>query len=81
MIWLKATLLSPLLRFGESLRFPWLFLVTAVLFALDLLLPDFIPFIDELLLGFATLLLGSLRKRRRSGQQQDGADAGAADDP
>lgn len=68
MTWLKATLLAPLMRFGESLKFPWLFLVTAVLFGLDLLLPDFIPFIDEILLGLATLLLGSLRKRRKSGE-------------
>ena len=46
------------------LRFPVLFLVSAVLFAVDLVVPDFIPFADEVLLGLATALLGSWRARR-----------------
>jgi len=46
------------------LRFPQLFLVTCALFALDVLIPDFIPFADEVLLAMATLLLGSWRKER-----------------
>ena len=52
-------------RFSE-LRFPVLFAVTATLFAIDLVVPDAIPFADEILLGLATALLGSLRKRRES---------------
>ena len=46
------------------LRFPTLFLVTAALFLADLLVPDVIPFADELLLGLLTALLGSLRARK-----------------
>jgi hypothetical protein len=46
------------------LRFPRLFLLTAALFGLDLLLPDVIPFADEILLALATALLGSLKNRR-----------------
>ncbi len=57
-------LLSPVFRFAGRLRFPTLFLVTAFLFIADVLVPDFIPFIDEILLGLATLLLGSLRRRK-----------------
>jgi hypothetical protein len=53
-----------ILRFAEKLRFPQLFLVTLTLFVIDLITPDFIPFIDEILLGLATLLIGSIRKRR-----------------
>jgi hypothetical protein len=49
-------------RFGH-LRFPQLFLITAAVFVLDVLIPDLIPFVDEILLGLATLLLGSLRRR------------------
>ncbi len=45
-----------------GLRFPTLFLILAGVFALDLLIPDFVPFVDELLLGLATLLVGRLRK-------------------
>lgn len=49
-------------RFGH-LRFPQLFLITAAVFVLDLFIPDLIPFVDEILLGLATLLLGTLRRR------------------
>jgi hypothetical protein len=52
-------------RFASRLRFPTLFLITAGLFLVDLVIPDVIPFADELLLGLGTLLLGSLRKRTR----------------
>jgi hypothetical protein len=55
---------APLLRRFGRLRFPTLFVITAVLFVINVLVPDPIPFIDELLLGLGTLLLGSLRKRR-----------------
>lgn len=51
------------LRFAERLRFPQLFLMTGVLFVLDLLLPDMIPFVDEILLALATLILAAWRKR------------------
>jgi hypothetical protein len=54
-------------RFAARLRFPTLFLITAGLFLLDLLIPDVIPFSDELLLGLGTLLL-SLRRRKQGGQ-------------
>ncbi|WP_366520638.1 DUF6116 family protein, partial [Accumulibacter sp.] len=37
------------LRFAERLRFPQLFLLALTLFVLDLLLPDMIPFVDEIL--------------------------------
>ncbi|MFO1408136.1 MAG: DUF6116 family protein [Steroidobacteraceae bacterium] len=50
-------------RFASGLRFPVLFAVTATLFVLDLLVPDLVPFADEILLGLGTLLLGSLRRR------------------
>ena len=48
-------------HFGSRLRFPQLFTAVAILFVLDLPIPDFIPFVDEILLGLLTLLLGSLR--------------------
>jgi len=41
-----------------------LFLVTATLFVLDLLIPDVIPFIDEILLGLGTLLLARWKNRK-----------------
>ncbi len=57
-------LTGALLRRAQNLRFPRLAALVATLFVLDLLIPDVIPFIDEILLGLATLLLANLRKRR-----------------
>ena len=56
-------LLNPLLRRAERLRHPTLFWITAALFVVDLLIPDVIPFADEILLGLGTLLLSRMRVR------------------
>jgi uncharacterized protein DUF6116 len=56
-------LLSPLLRWFGRLSYPRLFAVTAVLFVVDVIVPDFIPFADELLLGLGTLLLANWKRR------------------
>lgn len=47
------------------LRFPTLFLISAVLFGIDLVVPDLIPFADEAGLALLTLLFGLWRSRRR----------------
>lgn len=57
-------LLAPLLRFFGRLSYPRLFALTAALFVLDVLIPDFVPFIDEILLGLGTLLLANWKKRK-----------------
>lgn len=53
-----------LLRYAQGLRFPVLFLLMAGAFVVDLLLPDFIPFLDEILLGLATLALAAWKRRK-----------------
>jgi len=53
-----------LMRYVSRLRFPQLFVLTAALFAINVVVPDFIPFADEILLALATLLLGSWKKQR-----------------
>jgi hypothetical protein len=53
-----------ILQFASGLRFPTLFLLLLALFALDVIIPDVIPFVDELMLGLLTLLLGTWRKRK-----------------
>lgn len=55
--------LNPIQRWAAGLRFPVLFVLTAGLFAADLVLPDLLPFIDELLLGAATALIASRRRK------------------
>ena len=60
-----------ILAFAARLRFPQLFLLTAALFALDLFIPDMIPFADEVLLGLMTALLGSIRRKRLPPPDED----------
>lgn len=81
---LIASLLSPLiLRIARRLRFPQLFMLTAGLFVLDLLIPDLIPFLDEFVLGLATLLLGAWtrgKKEHLEQAQEDGREDGREDE-
>ena len=56
-------LLGPVLAYASRLRFPTLFLITGVLFIVDVIIPDFVPFADEILLGLGTLLLSTWKKR------------------
>jgi hypothetical protein len=46
----------------SRLKFPQLLVVTAVLFVIDLFVPDLIPFADEILLGLATALFAFWRE-------------------
>ncbi|MBK7042462.1 MAG: hypothetical protein IPH50_01320 [Rhodanobacteraceae bacterium] len=52
------------LTFLAQLRFHNLFLITATIFVTDLLIPDLIPFVDEILLGAMTLLFSAWKRRR-----------------
>ncbi len=51
-------------RFASGLKYPYLFLLIAVVFFLDLIVPDAIPFIDEILLGLVAVLLGTWKERK-----------------
>jgi len=64
----------PVLGWLRRLSYPRLFVLTALLFVVNLLIPDPLPFVDELLLGLVTLLLAG-RKR----QQPSAAAAPAVD--
>lgn len=72
------TLNALLTRFASRLRFPQLFFLTAGLFLLDLLIPDFIPFADEILLALATLLLGAWQRDRAASSAEPGEDSDEA---
>ncbi len=61
---MASPLLAPVLSFFSRLSYPRLFALTAALFAFDVVIPDFVPFADELLLGLGTLLLANWKKRK-----------------
>jgi hypothetical protein len=52
-----------LTRFLESLRFPWLLLVTLALFLVNVFVPDVFPFIDEILLALIAVVLSRLKRK------------------
>lgn len=58
-------LLLPLLSWARKLRYPTLFKITGMLFALSVLVPDPLPFVDEILLGLGTLLLANWKDRSK----------------
>ena len=53
-----------LLPFLGRLRFPQLFVLLAVIFLVDLFVPDFLPLVDEVVLCLLTLMTGLWRDRR-----------------
>lgn len=67
---LRGGLIGLLLRFARGLRFPVLFGLTAAVFLVDLVVPDMIPFVDEILLGLATLVLAGWRERKSSSSER-----------
>jgi len=51
-------------RWASGLRFPTLLAVIGSLFVLDVMIPDLIPFVDEILLGLFTVLLTMIKRKR-----------------
>lgn len=64
---MKNALLLPFLNWARKLRYPTLFKLTAVLFAVSVLLPpglDPIPMLDEIVFGLGTILLANWKRRK-----------------
>ncbi len=74
-----AMIKSRLRRFLERRRFPTLMLIGAALFGLNVIIPDPLPFVDEILLLVATLLIGSFRDWRTERRADGDRDAGDAE--
>jgi hypothetical protein len=47
-----------------NLRFPTLFLILGILTLIDVVVPDFIPFADEIGLALLTVLFGMWKNRK-----------------
>lgn len=62
-------MLNPILKrfidFADGLKFNRLFILTCVLFVLNLFIPDFIPFLDEILLGLFAIILAKIKKQKQ----------------
>ena len=49
---------------GMNLRFPGLFALLAAVTLLDIVVPDFVPFLDEIVLALLTMIFGLWKERR-----------------
>jgi hypothetical protein len=58
-------------RLLPRLRYPQLFLAFAALLLVDLVLPDPVPLVDELLLATLTFIAATLRHRRNEPPPRD----------
>ena len=63
---------GPVLAFASRLRFPTLFFLMLGLWLLNTVVLDPIPFVDEILMGLATLALASWKKGRQAKPGGDG---------
>ncbi|WP_182334365.1 DUF6116 family protein [Stenotrophomonas acidaminiphila] len=61
---MSSPMLLPFMEWARKLRYPTLFKITAALFVLSALLPDPVPFVDEILFGLGTLLLANWKRRK-----------------
>jgi len=57
------------LKNANQLRFRNLFFLVISLFLVDLLLPDFMPFIDEIILGLLAIILANWKKERNQDKE------------
>ena len=57
-----TSIVKRLSAYLESLRFPWLLLITLMLFVVSVVVPDGLPLVDELLLALIALLIGRLKR-------------------
>lgn len=68
------SLIGPFVAYAAKLRFPTLFKITAALFLFDLFVPDFVPFIDEIILGLGAALLASWKAKKAPDNTDHGPD-------
>tara|TARA_R110000782_G_scaffold18459_4_gene50779 strand:+ start:2774 stop:3019 length:246 start_codon:yes stop_codon:yes gene_type:complete len=58
-------LITLFLSYANQLKFKNLFLIVIGLFILDLFIPDFIPLIDEIILGLLAIILANWKHERK----------------
>lgn len=61
----SISIIETFLKNANQLKFKNLFSLVISLFIIDLLVPDFIPFIDEIILGLLAIILANWKKERK----------------
>jgi hypothetical protein len=63
------------------MKYPWVFMLLAAIFVVDTIVPDPIPFVDEIMLALLTFLVGTWRTRGRKPAEVVDVDSSAPGDP
>lgn len=69
-----------LLNYCNKLKFKNLFILISVLFVVNLILPDFIPFIDEIILGLMAIILANIKQDKKLEHKGDIIEGEVIDD-
>ena len=64
-----TSIIEIFLKNANQLKFRNLFFLVTSLFLIDLLVPDFIPFIDEIILGLMAIILANWKKERNQDKE------------
>ena len=64
-----TSIIGLFLKRTNQLKFKNLFFLVTGLFLIDLLLPDFLPFIDEIILGLMAIILANWKKERNQNKE------------
>jgi hypothetical protein len=57
---------GPIMGFASRLKFPTLFFITLGLWAVNMVIPDPVPLIDEIVMGLLTLLLATWKNNKQA---------------
>jgi len=63
---------GPIMGYASRLRFPTLFFITLGLWAVNMIIPDPLPFIDEIVMGLLTLMLATWKKGKQAAPEAPG---------
>ncbi len=63
------SMIKMFLKNANQLRFRNLFFIVITLFFVDLLIPDFIPLVDEIILGLLAIILANWKKERNQDKE------------
>ena len=64
-----SSIIEIFLKNANQLKFRNLFFLVISLFLIDLLVPDFVPFIDEIILGLMAIILANWKKERNQDKE------------
>ncbi len=64
-----AALIELFLAYANQLKYKKLFLLILSLFVIDLLVPDMVPMIDEIILGLLAIILANWKKDKAQEKQ------------